>query len=165
MRIEIRTVRGEDDLARVRTLFRAYAAALDFDLASQGFEAELAALPGRYAPPGGTLLLAGDRAGGVVADEVVGCVGVRPLATDGDCELKRLYVAPTGRGAGTGRALMQAAIAFAGAAGYRRMQLDTLPTMHAAIALYRALGFAPIPAPADDAGLGQRYFMRALAPG
>lgn len=160
MSATIRMARGEADLAQVRTLFRAYAAALGFDLASQGFEAELAGLPGRYAPPGGMVLLAGDRAG-----EVMGCVGMRPLATDGDCELKRLYVEPAGRGTGTGRALMQAAVAFARGAGYRRMRLDTLPTMHAAIALYRALGFAPIPAPADDAGLGQLYFMMALPPG
>ena len=43
--------------------------------------------------------------------------------------------------------------------------LDTLPAMQAAIALYRAPGFAPIPAPADDAGLGQLYFVRTLASG
>ena len=158
MSVEIRIARGEDDLDRIRTLFHAYAASIGFDLAYQGFAAELADLPGRYAPPGGTLLLA-CRGG-----QVVGGVGVRPLTVDGACELKRLFVLPDGRGTGAGRALAQAALSFAGGAGYRLMRLDTLPTMQAAIALYGALGFVPIPAPFDDAGLGQRYFAKVLAP-
>ena len=160
MIVEIFTAGGQDHLAEIRALFRAYAAAIGFDLAYQGFEAELADLPGRYAPPGGTLLLAREP-----GRAPFGCVGVRPHPVAGACELKRLYVAPAGRGTGAGRALAEAAIAFAVRAGYRQMHLDTLPTMQAAIALYRALGFAPIPAPADDAGLGQLYFMRWLAPG
>lgn len=159
MGVDISFAHDRDDLARVRTLFRAYAAAIDFDLAYQGFEAELADLPGRYAPPDGALLLA--RAPDA---ESVGVVGVRPLAIAGACELKRLYVLPSGRGLGAGRALTQAALSFALGAGYRQMRLDTLPKMTAAIELYRALGFMPTPAPTDDAGLGQLYFMWALVP-
>lgn len=159
MGVDISFACGRDDLARVRTLFRAYAAAIDFDLAYQGFERELADLPGRYAPPDGALLLAG-----VPGAETAGVVGVRALAIAGACELKRLYVLPSGRGMGVGRALTRAALSFAQSAGYRQMRLDTLPKMAAAIELYRALGFVPIPAPADDAGLGQLYFVRALVP-
>ena len=155
----ISLARGDDDLTRVRALFQAYAAAIDFDLAYQGFEAELADLPGRYAPPAGAVLLARDDGG-----QVVGGVGVRPHPIAGACELKRLYVIPAGRGSGAGRALALAALSFAATAGYRQMRLDTLPKMGAAIAHYRALGFEAVPAPADDAGMGQVYFAIALLP-
>ena len=126
-----------DDLDVVRELFREYAEGLEVDLAFQDFERELAELPSDYAPPRGALLLA--RAGA----EAVGCVGVRPLA-DGACEMKRLYVRPAGRGSGAGRALAGAAVARARELGYERMLLDTLPSMAAALRLYRALGFVEV---------------------
>ncbi len=130
------------DLAAVRDLFLEYAGSLNFDLCFQDFESELEGLPGGYAAPAGTLLLA--RVDGAVA----GCVGVRPL--DGErCEMKRLYLREPYRGSGLGRRLAERAIAFARAAGYRSMVLDTLPQMAAATRLYRALGFARC-APYDD---------------
>jgi hypothetical protein len=72
-----------DQIAKARTLFEEYADSLGVDLCFQGFAAELAGLPGTYAPLRGRLLLA--TAGG----EAAGCVALRPLGDSVD-ELKRL---------------------------------------------------------------------------
>ncbi len=173
---------GDADLPALTQLFRAYAASLPIDLGYQGFDDELASLPGKYAPPDGALLIARDANGAAR-----GCVAMRPLpsppgegvaqsATGGAvapghqssapsshpspsklgdtlpsreglhrvCEMKRLYVAPEGRGQGLGLQLARAIIEAARARGYAEMRLDTLASMGEAQALYRGLGFTEI---------------------
>jgi len=124
-------------LAQVRQLFREYAQSLDIDLCFQNFEEELAALPGKYAPPQGRLLLAWD------GDLVLGCVALRPIDAE-TCEMKRLYVKPQARGARLGRQLAERICHEARQAGYRRICLDTLSTMTTALQLYESLGFKEI---------------------
>ena len=125
------------DLADVRRLLLEYANALPFALDFQDFDDELATLPGRYAPPGGRLLV------GSIDGQVVGCVGVRRF-DDQTCEMKRLFVGEHTRGSGLGRVLAEASIDAARRLGYRRMRLDTVPGMETAQALYARLGFAEI---------------------
>ncbi|MFO1027851.1 MAG: GNAT family N-acetyltransferase [Acetobacteraceae bacterium] len=146
------------DLAAVRRLFQAYADSLGVDLGYQDFAAELATLPGKYAAPGGALLLARMAQG-----EPAGCVALRPLPFDGCCEMKRLYVAPAGRGSGVGRALAEAVVAAARQRGYREIRLDTLPFMQAAMALYESLGFVEIAPYYDTPIAGTRFLALPLA--
>lgn len=158
--MDIAQARTEEDLAAIAALFRAYAASLEVDLAYQGFEAELAGLPGKYAPPAGRLLLARSAEGAPL-----GCVALRPLdpplGPPGCCEMKRLYVAPEGRGTGLGARLVEAVIREAEAMGHREMRLDSLPTMGPAIALYRRRGFEEM-APYYDTPVAGTVFLRRI---
>jgi len=138
------------DIADVRALFEEYAASLGFSLCFQGFDGELAELPGDYAPPRGRLLLA--RVAGVVA----GCVALRRI-DHRVCEMKRLFVCPSFHGRGLGRQLVEALIKEGRAAGYVAMKLDTVPTMTAAITLYATLGFVEIPPYRENPIPGARY--------
>jgi ribosomal protein S18 acetylase RimI-like enzyme len=122
------------DLETVRSLFREYERAIEVDLCFQGFEAELAGLPGDYAPPSGRLFLA------MVDGRTAGCVALRAIEP-GICEMKRLYVRVQFRGLRLGHRLALACIEAARELGYTTMRLDTLPSMREAIALYRKLGF------------------------
>jgi putative acetyltransferase len=137
------------DITLARRLFAEYAQWLKVDLCFQGFDQELATLPGAYASPRGRLLLAG------TSDQAVGCIALRPLDTASGCgsgapaesagafvaEVKRLYVQPAHRGQGWGERLARAVIDEARAIGYREVKLDTLDWMTAARALYAGVGF------------------------
>ncbi len=133
------------DLDEVRALLSEYWASFGFTPCFQGFDRELAALPGSYAPPRGALLLARGQ----------GCVGIRPIDAR-TAEMKRLYVRPSARGSGLGRTLAEAAVAHAREQGFSRIVLDTIAEkMAEAVALYRSMGFreAPpyLPAPTPGA--------------
>ena len=145
----IRSATTPDDVALARVLFIEYAKWLDVDLCFQGFDEELATLPGAYAPPTGRLLLAG------VTGHAFGCIALRPLLAH-DCpgtaseglvppgaagEVKRLYVQPAARHGGWGRRLADALIMEARSIGYRELKLDTLDWMEDARRLYGKLGF------------------------
>ncbi|MFL6691974.1 MAG: GNAT family N-acetyltransferase [Ramlibacter sp.] len=135
------TPQAPEALQATREIFREYAQGLGVDLGFQGFDEELATLPGEYAPARGALFLA-------VADgAVAGCVALRPLDSSdypNAAEMKRLYVREAYRGLGLGRQLAEAALDAARQAGYATVLLDTLDDMESARALYEDLGFEPI---------------------
>ncbi len=143
------------DLEAIHQLFLEYAKSLGFSLCFQGFDKELAGLPGDYAPPRGCLLLAKE------GERVAGCVGVRAIDKE-TCEMKRLYVRPEFCGTGMGRRLAETAIARARAAGYRRMCLDTLPVMKDARDLYASLGFTRCAPYYDNTCAGSDCFELSL---
>jgi ribosomal protein S18 acetylase RimI-like enzyme len=125
-------------IEEIRTLFREYERWLGLDLCFQGFEEELANLPGKYAAPSGRLFLA-------FADErIAGCVALRAL-DDEICEMKRLFVRADFRGSGLGKTLIEKIIEEACTIGYQKMRLDTLPEkMPKAVKLYESHGFRVI---------------------
>jgi ribosomal protein S18 acetylase RimI-like enzyme len=147
------------DIDDAAAQFRAYAASLSIDLTYQDFEAELAALPGKYAPPSGALLLARGAGG-----DALGCVALRPLGELGFCEMKRLYVDPSARGLGLGKALVEVILHEAGRLGYAEMRLDTLPSMKAALALYGSFGFERIGPYYDTPVPGTVFLAKRLHP-
>src|SRR3989442_1387923 len=105
-KIKISQAASPVHLEQVTALFVEYARSLGFSLCFQGFDKELAELPGMYAPPEGRLLLA------TVDDQPAGCAGLRKLESD-VCEMKRLYVRQPLRGAGLGLRLAETIIAEA----------------------------------------------------
>jgi putative acetyltransferase len=154
--VTVTQARTETDFALVKQLFLEYAASIGVDLEYQGFGAELAGLPGKYAPPMGELIIAR------VNGEPGGCVALRALDR-ATLEMKRLYVRPSTRGMGLGTRLVEAAIVSAREQGYAELRLDTLATMAAAQALYRSLGFVEIPPYGDVYLPGTRFYALALS--
>lgn len=146
--ITIRTAVSPDDIETIRALFTEYQQWLNVSLCFQGFDKELATLPGKYAPPSGRLYLA------LSDGEVCGCIALRPMEEAGVCEMKRLYVREPFRGQGIGRMLTERVVTDAREIGYTAMRLDTLKQMESARGLYRQLGFTDIPPyyrnPIDD---------------
>src|SRR5581483_1142667 len=125
-----------EQIATARELMTEYVTRLGVDLCFQGSEEEMRALPGKYAPPSGRLLLA------VWGGKPAGMLALRPMGekTKGLCEMKRLFVRPEFRGHGIGRILAERIITEAAEIGYRRMRLDTMAgKMDSAIAMYREL--------------------------
>ncbi len=152
--ISILQATSVEQLSAARELFLEYANSLGFSLCFQGFNEEVANLPGAYGPPGGRLLLAYSNG------ELAGCGAFRPLdAGNGVCEMKRLYTRPAFRGQGLGRALALELLRLAKQAGYTQMRLDTVAdSMRQAVSLYRALGFREI-APYNDHPIAGTLFM------
>jgi ribosomal protein S18 acetylase RimI-like enzyme len=146
-------------LDATREIFTEYAESLTVDLQFQQFDAEVATLPGVYAPPRGALLLA------LVDDAVAGCCALRPV-DDTDyanaCEMKRLYVRKPFRGFGLGRLLAESALDAGRRAGYGCVLLDTLDDMEAARALYEELGFQEVPPYYHNPIAGAHYLKAEL---
>lgn len=132
----IRHASFPDDTEAVFDIWREFIATAPVDLTYQGNDAEFTTLPGKYAAPGGGVLLA-DRGG-----DIVGCIAFRRVDAD-LCEMKRLYVRPEARGLQLGHMLVARLIQETRSAGYREIRLDVMAKSQAARRLYAEFGFAP----------------------
>lgn len=173
--ITIREATTPEDIATARNLLREYAAYLNASLGAEhicldSYEKELASLPGLYAPPGGTLLLA------FVDNQPAGCGALKPLTPtrtatpdESGCEMKRLWVCPQHRDHGLGKQLVEAILERARQRNYTAIYLDTIPgAMPEAHRLYTKLGFEPVEQYAVNLVLGEdtkldiHFYRRAL---
>ena len=153
--LQIKQAETPEEIDHVRALFAEYQASLDVDLGFQGFPQELSGLPGSYAPPSGRLLLA--------TVEESPCAVVALQAIDAEtCEMKRLYVRPNSRGTRLGRLLVEQVLLEARQIGYRRICLDTLPSMTEAAAMYERFGFRDIPPYRYNPVAGTRYMALSI---
>jgi len=157
MALRIAEARWPDDRATVAALFGEYVFSLAEDISFQNVDDELATLPGKYARPGGVVLIARERG------EAAGAIAYR-MVEPGVCEMKRLYVRPAFRGRDIGRELANELIEDARARGYRTMLLDTLASMSNARALYRDLGFVAVAPYYDNPLPGVMYMALELIP-
>jgi len=163
--IQLTRAESAADIDCVRALFLEYTRMPGWDagftryLEQQDFDGELAELPGSYGAPDGALLLAR------VDGRTAGCIAFKPLESPDICEMKRLFVRPEFRALGIGEQLVRRLLTDARAAGYRRMRLDTLPSMSGAQRLYQRLGFRDIPAYCENPIPGARFLECELEPG
>lgn len=167
--VVIRQAVSAKDIETIAEAFRAYTEWLDEDLTHQDYATELSGLPGKYASPSGALLLAVDSD----SDQPLGCIALRPLYLDHgntspnqrvpSCEIKRLFVYPEARGRQVARSLVREVLRRAAEQGYRRVYLDSLSRMTAAIALYKSEGFVEV-APYNTSPLdGTVYYLKEIA--
>lgn len=92
----------------------------------------------KFLPPNGRLILAfidGNPCG-------IGCL---KSINDEIGEIKRMYVDPSFRKIGAGRAILQSLLNAAKESGYKKVRLDSPKFMEAAHSLYRSFGFTEIP--------------------
>jgi GNAT superfamily N-acetyltransferase len=170
---ESRTVRleelsnssSDDALAAARELLLEYGR---FVIAQPGaarfcfssLEKEAARLPLGYREQDGGCLMA------FVDNTPTGFMAWRAIAPSPQVaadawELKRLWVRPSGRGLGLGRALTEAVLDRAGTAKRKAVYLDTAPaSMAAAFRLYLDMGFIPCAPYNDNPVEGLAYLVK-----
>ncbi len=157
---EMKLVYAYDRKEEVSELFKEYTDMLiegDKDFAEylkiQKYDKELEDPASKYGMPEGRLYLA------YVGEKLAGCVGLKKLSEDGQCELKRLYVRPQFRGKKMGEKLMETVLRDAKDIGYKAMLLDTLPFLKSAIHMYQRRGFYEIPC-YNDSPLDTTIYMK-----
>jgi GNAT superfamily N-acetyltransferase len=143
------------DVHEVISIFREYVASPTVSLDFQDYESEFADLPGKYAEPGGRVLLARQQSA------VVGCAALRRV-NGFTCELKRVYVRPGARGGSIGRQLVEHMIREARSERYSTMCLDVLPEFVAAQQLYESLDFLPAAAVSYNPVPGTKFLALKL---
>jgi len=128
---------NESDYTLAKKISQDYIEWLNIDLTFQNIDKEFSEFSSMYGPPYGVYLLS------FLNNELAGGVGLRKLEDDA-CEMKRLYVYDQFKGKGIGRSLCEELIREAKKMGYKRMRLDSMKRLSAAIRLYERIGFKDI---------------------
>lgn len=138
----------------VRELFREYQDGLDETSSSccfEGFEKELASLPGSYDHPKGIIYIAFTNSDYDKSANAIGCVAIQPRKGKAkEAEIKRLYVRSKARGKGAGSSLLGNVFLFAKTLKYSSLFLETTASMQNAISLYESYGFEKLKNPKDN---------------
>ncbi len=150
--IELEEATSEEDFKTAVVLFKEYAASLGVNLEFQNFSEEIENLESQYSRPKGIIFLATENNA-----STLGCFGIRELSGP-ICELKRMYLRQGARGRGIGKLMLERSIEVGRELGYRKMRLDTLPTMRTAIKLYEKMGFYEIKPYRFNPIDGTKYF-------
>ncbi len=89
-----------------------------------------------------------------VNGQIMGGAGIFPSdgLPEGTGELVKMYLLPEARGLGLGKLLIDKALAFARAAGYRQVYLETMPELRKAVTVYEKFGFQYLNAPLGNTG-------------
>lgn len=137
--MEMRRATNEDGDA-VRELVFGVLAEFGLTGDREGTDRDLDDIVGNYVDRGGRFdVLVTDDGG------IAGCVGLYPLR-EGVVELRKMYLRPEYRGKGTGRRLLDHALAAAREIGFRRVELETNSRLVEAIRMYERYGFQPVEA-------------------
>lgn len=149
---KFREAESKEEYQLAVELFKEYASQIGVDLAFQNFNSEIEKIDSHYSKPKGAVFIVYNE-----KELPIGCFGIRSFESD-ICELKRMYLKKEARGLGIGKLLLEKAIKVAKELGYKRMRLDTLPTMHSAIGLCKKLGFYEIVPYRFNPIHGTKYF-------
>lgn len=152
----LQEVESDGDYEVAIKLFEEYASQIGVDLSFQNFNDEIRDIKNQYSRPDGLIFLVFND-----QNDPVGCFGIRKFE-EGIGELKRMYLKDEARGQGLGKRMLKDAVKAGKALGYLKMRLDTLPSMNAAIGLYKSLGFYEIDAYRYNPISGTKYFEISL---
>ncbi len=149
---EFTEVKSDKDYKTAIQLFKEYASQIGVDLEFQNFSNEIEEIERQYSRPKGVIFITYNE-----ARSPLGCFGIRELE-DSICELKRMYLKKEARGLGIGKRMLSKSIEIGKQLGYKKMRLDTLPTMQSAINLYKKVGFHEIEPYRYNPVDGAKYF-------
>lgn len=150
--IELTEAKSDKDYQIAVELFKEYNSVIGIDLEFQNFTQEIKTINIQYSRPEGAIFIVYNK-----NYSALGCFGIRKL-NETICELKRMYLKPKFQGLGIGKIMLEKSFLFATELGYKKMRLDTLSTMHSAIALYKKMGFYEIEPYRFNPIKGAKYF-------
>lgn len=126
---------SNDDVEMIKTLVFTVLREFGLEPDESDTDSDLENIEASYFKRGGMFEVIIDK-----ENEIVGCVGIYPVDLH-TCELRKMYLAPTLRGKGFGRKLLDRTVKQAKYLGFTQMTLETANILKAANHLYVSYGF------------------------